>query len=73
MTAVRVLKQTAWWEALKGLSLPVVTPPDKLTASLGDANETYPAKEVNVKGYRVARVQKSITWSKKKTIFSPRS
>lgn len=27
------------------LSLPAGTPPDKLTASLGDANETYPAKE----------------------------
>lgn len=32
----------------------MVTPPDKLTASLGDVNETYPAKGGNPKGCRVA-------------------
>lgn len=47
-------RQITWWEALKGLSLPVVTPPDKTTAFLGDANETYPAKGGNPKGCRVA-------------------
>lgn len=73
MTVLHGLKQTAWWEALKGLNLPAVTPPDKLTASLGDVNETYPAKGGKPKGYRVARAQKSITWSKGKTSFSPRS
>lgn len=40
------LKQREWWGVLKGWSFPTVTPPDDLTASLGDANETYPVKGV---------------------------
>lgn len=72
MAVLRGLKQMTWWEGLKGPSLPLVTPPDKLTASLGDANETYPAKGGNPKGYRVSKAQKSITWSKGKTAFLPK-
>lgn len=40
------LKQKAWWGVLKRQSFPTVTPPDLLTASIGNADGMYPVRGV---------------------------
>lgn len=60
--------EVVWWEAQKGVSLPVVTPPAPLEMLM----KHILLRGVIPKGCSVAGAPRSITWSKRKISFSSR-